>query len=60
MATSGVSHQNIFPETENQGQEPDLPGVDMHDLDDVAADESEQVDEDADLYDSDRPLTTSA
>ena len=50
MATSGVSHQSIFFKTDTQGQEPDLPGVDTHDPDDVAADESEQVDEDTELY----------
>lgn len=48
-----AGRQDIFPETESQGQEPDLPEVSMHDLADLEIAEDEQVDEDAELYNSD-------
>ena len=48
-----AGRQAIFPETESQGQEPDLPEISMHDLADLEIAEDDQVDEDAELYDSD-------
>lgn len=48
-----AGNQDIFPETESQGQEPDLPEISMHDLADLSIAEDDQVDEDAELYDSD-------